>query len=470
MKYLNINRACEFLKGEMDKFILTIIFSIFLFIVGISYAGEIDEAVYRAIGKRHEKDKISVIVRMSEQPNLSKITKSLKGTSKKVKSTTCIKYLKNLASRNQRDIKTYLKKEISLGNIEKYTPFWIFNGFAIKATPKVILAIAKRSDVKRVSEDGYIPLPDYKVGKAMPSVSSVEWNITKIKAPEVWELGIGGSGAVVGIFDTGVDYTHPDLAEKYRGGDNSWFDPYGEHDQPHDAVGHGTHVAGTILGGSNGGTSIGVAPGAKWIAAKAWDDYGFSTASAFHLIFEWFMDPDGDPETDDAPDVVNNSWGYALPICFKEFEADVQAWRSAGIFPVFSAGNGGNLPFTAISPANYPETLSVGATDINNVIAEFSSRGPSLCDFSIFPDVCAPGVDINSAEPGRHYVSYSGTSMACPHVVGTVALMLSANPELTLDEIEQILKDTALPLGILTPNNNYGWGLINAYEAVMSVM
>jgi subtilisin family serine protease len=230
-----------------------------------------------------------------------------------------------------------------------------------------------------------------------------------------------------------------------------------------------------MVGGDSSGVSIGVAPGAQWIAAKLWNDAGDPVYSSdVHTIFEWFMDPDGDSETDDAPDVVNNSWGLTLfgtiPWCLPELQDDMRAWREAGIIPVFSAGNSGPRFFSGTSPANYPETIAVGASNRFDTVASFSSRGPGNCDRRIFPDVVAPGVAVCSSAPEGRYHHISGTSQAVPHVVGTIALMLSAEPDLTMEEIESKLKITAQPVGLFRPNFTSGWGRLDALKAVRAVI
>jgi subtilisin family serine protease len=176
-------------------------------------------------------------------------------------------------------------------------------------------------------------------------------------------LGYRGQGIVVANLDTGVDGSHPDLAPKWRGGTNSWFDPYNQHptiptDLAGGSSGHGTRTMGIMVGGEHNGTGFGVAPEAQWIAAKVFKDDGTGTTAGFHASFQWLLNPDGNPTTPDAPDVVNNSWTYGNPnSCNLEFQPDLQALRAAGILPIFAAGNSGfgsttNPAPTSHSPAN----------------------------------------------------------------------------------------------------------------------
>jgi subtilisin family serine protease len=131
-----------------------------------------------------------------------------------------------------------------------------------------------------------------------------------------------GSNVVVASLDTGVDTTNPDLAASWRGGTDSWFDPYGQHATPSDLNGHGTSTMDVIIGRSASGMAIGVAPGAKWIAAKIFDDTGAASLTAIHLSFQWLLDPSGNPAIPNAPQVVNNSWDDASIGCDLSYQAD----------------------------------------------------------------------------------------------------------------------------------------------------
>jgi bacillopeptidase F len=262
---------------------------------------------------------------------------------------------------------------------------------------------------------------------------------------------------------------HRDLAPKWRGGYNSWYDPYNFTLEPYDVNGHGTNVAGVIVGGDSGGDIIGTAYGAQWIAAKIFSDTNAAQYSRIHQSLQWLLDPDGDPSTDDAPDIVNNSWGIVDGVgqCETEFLPDIQLLQQLGIIVVCSAGNAGPGSSTSLSPANYPDLLSVGSVSGSKVVSLFSSRGPSPCGSEIFPSLCAPGSSIRTSDltgGGVLPLSYtyaSGTSIAAPHIAGAAALLLEAFPKAESSEIIGALKYSCEDLGQSGPDYDYGYGLAN---------
>ncbi len=363
-------------------------------------------------------------------------------------------------------------------------PLWIVNAVAARGSIETVLALAARPDVQIVRLDKEIKIsrplrPEskfYAINTEFPqrpNLQGPEWGISKIRANLVHDaLGIDGTGIVVANIDSGVDGFHPALQAKYRGytgpgklpiHDGNWYDATGsEAVYPVDGNGHGTHTMGTMVG--DGG--IGVAPGATWIAARAFNNTGSALNSWLHEAFQWILAPDEDPGL--APHIVNNSWGSNNGF-ITEFESDVQALLNAGIYLVFSAGNNGPGSGTVGSPGSY--AFAVGATTIDDEIAAFSSRGPSPWG-QVKPEVSAPGKNIRSSVPGGAYTNFDGTSMAAPHTSGLAALLLQASPTLTtnLGEISKVMTSTAVQLGTPIPNNNFGWGRIDAYNAVMSVV
>jgi hypothetical protein len=240
---------------------------------------------------------------------------------------------------------------------------------------------------------------------------------------------------------------------------------------------------GTVCGGAPG-DEIGVAPGAQWISSGAIDRGGGIPQTVADAIeaMEWMVDPDGDPGTSwDVPATCSNSWGltsyHGYPNCDETFWSFIDAMEAAGTVVLFSAGNEGSSPNTLRRPGDRAlddyRTMAVAAIDersSNYTIAGFSSRGPTYCTTdgsqAIKPDIAAPGVNTRSSVPGGGYAQYSGTSMASPHVNGVIALMLEANPNLTPDEVKQIIYDTAEDLGSAGKDNSYGYGLIDAVDAV----
>lgn len=376
-----------------------------------------------------------------------------------------IKALRKNADESQRDLHLFLRAS----GVRQIKPLWATNSLACLAPPELLSALAARPEVAEIRLDGSISAP----APRPSAVAGTEWNISAVGAPLLWNLGLTGNGVVVANLDTGVDHLHPDLAGNYRGGPGAWFDPYNEHAAPYDKNGHGTAVMGLMVGGAADGTSIGMAPDAQWIAAKIFPDVGDASYSAIHQAFTWALDPDGNGDSSDAPQVLNNSWDLGSPnLCLPEFQPDIQLLKQAGIAVVFSAGNTGPNPTSSTSPANYPESLAVGTVDQNSAIASYSGRGPSCCSGGdqLFPKLVAPGVNIKSADLTLNgtnpdpYSYYDGTSFSAPHVSGLIALLLGQNgsPATLLADLETALQQGADDLGSLGPDQTYGHGLINS--------
>ncbi len=391
--------------------------------------------------------------------------------------------LRRKAAGTQAPVKDFLRNR----GVGKIDSLWIVNALSIEAEPELIETLALRPEVLEIRLNGTVTAPEVEVQQV---AGEPEWNIAAVGADLLWEMGLTGEGVVVATLDSGVDGNHPDLQSKWRGwtgapcdpetgrGTGNWFDPHGEHPNcPADAVGHGTNVMGVLVGGAAGGTSIGVAPDAAWIAAKIFDDAGNSTYAAIHRAFQWALDPDGNGDTGDAPDIVNNSWGLndAMNSCLNEFQSDIALLKAAGIAVLFSAGNTGPELSTSISPANYPETLGVGSTDRLGAVAESSARGPSPCASgdSIYPDLTAPGEHVRTTgltEGGAvldSYVITFGTSISVSQVSGIMALLLETDgfPLTSVPELETALRLSATDLGPEGPDNHFGYGQVNALAA-----
>lgn len=392
-----------------------------------------------------------------------------------------INALKNTAVASQQALQPLLNQLQESGHISYVKSFWITNALAVTGSPEAMRQLANHPAVATVREEAVFHFSQTPLLETInePTLARIDhirdlttgsWGVAQIRAPLAWHgLGIDGEGVTVAIMDSGVDWLHPDLHENYRGnlGDGNyqhvgnWFhaaDPTIV--EPVDLMWHGTHVAGTAVG-QNG---LGVAPGAQWIAVAIADASGNIYESAIHAGFEWILAPNNDPAL--APDIVNCSWGSNNPYWTALIE-DIDALKAAGILPVFSAGNAGPWPETVGAPASYASALAVGASDQEDEVAWFSSRGPSPWTALSKPHISAPGTHILSAYPEAQYAYASGTSMAAPHVSGAIALLLSANPNLTEGGIWQRLAETAVPMSNTHPNNDSGWGRLDAYAALL---
>jgi subtilisin len=253
----------------------------------------------------------------------------------------------------------------------------------------------------------------------------------------------------VAIIDTGIDRDHPDLVDNIAEGvnfvrtkgkvnSNAWEDDNG----------HGTHCAGIVAALDNTIGVIGVAPGASLYGVKVLNSQGSGSYSDIIKGIEWSVT--------NGMDVISMSLSGSTDL--EALEDACDAAKAVGIVVVAAAGNYGDtsLPY----PAAYDSVISVGATDSSDVLASWSNTGTGL-------DLVAPGVVIYSTYKGDTYATLSGTSMACPHVAGTAALVLQADPTLDADGVQDLLESTADQLwSVDYPSTVYGFGLVDAAEAV----
>ena len=463
------------------KIIFITIFLIFL--TTLSSHAALYPDIQSALQSLGPDDEIQVIITLSDKADIKGLKKEFKD--RRSMRSRLINALKSKADATQGPVRSFLET----ARAKKIKQFWIMNGIAATVPAERVEQIARFPGIEAVTLDAVIHAPE----PVYAAEALGEWNLEKVKVTDLWDYGITGQGTIVANMDTGVDYLHSDLQERWRGGTNSWFSPYSLPENadfcrtpgactfcelsssPCDVDGHGTGTMGVMVGGDAGGTVIGVAPEAKWIAVKIFNDEGDAFLSAIVDGFQWLLDPDNNPDTDDAPDVVNNSWAYDAPNrcinsgAYAVLKTTIQNLKEVGIAVVFSAGNSGPYASTSVSPANYPDSFSVGATNIDDLIADFSSRGPSACDGSIFPNVVAPGKGIKIAYPPfgplYPYAYANGTSFSAPHVAGAMALLRSAFPDISVSKMELALRRSAADLGPEGQDNVYGYGRLDVSAA-----
>ena len=452
-----------------------------------------------ALGIAEADDLLQITIVMKDQASRDRVAQIRAMGDKDAQRDAMRDLLKPIAANSQRELLDLLRQEQAAGRVgEHIRSLWIANVIGLKATPEVIRRVARRDDVAYVNYDQPVGKEIFPVGpwEDQEFPSEIECGVDLMGAPQVWdELGITGAGTVVGVIDTGCCLTHPDLANQvwvnvdevannnidddgngFVDDVNGWNFENNNKDVT-DFWGHGTHVTGTVVGDGAQGTQTGMAHNAQFMTIKFWNS--FSGEQTVWDGMQYGVDNDADVLT------ASLGWPHSM-------NPDRVVWRTvcenaiaAGVLVTYAAGNEGSCCGidSVRTPGDVPDVITVGATDCNDNIAWFSSTGPVTWEDippyndwphppgKIKPTIAAPGVQTKSTSSAcSGYLFLDGTSMATPHIAGTLALMLEANPDLQqLDAIE-ILQGTALDLGSEGEDNTFGAGRVDAYEAVVASM
>jgi len=464
---------------------------------GLARAAYVTPEVRTQVAASRGHDTVPVIVRFADRVDTAPFGRR---SDHRAARAEMLRALKDRAAADQRPLQMYLR-----GRGLKTTELWIVNALAVDLPADLVEPLAAWPGVETIELDGTVPPPS-PVPLVVPAAPAT-WNIDATGAPTLWSEGFTGAGVTVALLDTGVNPDHPALTGTYRNLGGDWFNPYNPastapEDYLDNGLAHGTAVTSVVLGGTLTASgfpsqTLGMAPGARWIAARIFIDptpsstdtnpNNRTTNSAILLAMGWALDPDGNGVPDDAPEIVNNSWGFenGPNQCLTTFRDATLALQNAGIHVIYAAGNTGPNAASSVSPANNDVGFGVGSVNPDLVVSRFSARGPSPCATSIytpigasdiFPELQAPGEDLRVANGTTSLggaALVAGTSFSTPHVSGALALLREAIPRGAQSntayrlELETALLKTADDLGTPGPDNTYGYGLLNVDAAYL---
>jgi serine protease AprX len=460
----------------------------------------IEQNLSEKIARSSNEELIPIIILISEQINDQSLAADATSVPKIARRELVVSQLKTLSQCSQKDIITFLKTKQKQGKVKNISSLWIINAIGAEVTKDVIEELSKTPGICQISCNGeYFHILEQAGTKVGELQRAIAWHVQKIQADLVWGLGYTGKGIIVGVLDTGVRWSHNDLQDHmWIGG--TLYPNYGwnfvsDNNSPYDDNGHGTHVAGIIAGDGTAGTQTGVAPDARIMAVKVLNSAGAGSFITIAKGVQFAIEHNADIiNLSLGADSANNSTkDYCRDMCKMAYIAEVPMAIATGNGRSGSPGSHYPVPFDISTPGDVPApwyapnggnnaVMAVGATDNSDVIANFSSYGPTQWNTSIYadypyppglkkPDVSAPGVNITSLDylSATGYTIKSGTSMATPCLAGTIALMLEKNRFLTCREIDSIIETTALDLGAAGRDNYYGAGRINALNAVNAV-
>ncbi|MGY6562432.1 MAG: S8 family serine peptidase [Luteibaculaceae bacterium] len=489
----------------ITKSAFLVVFTCVTLFSGVLFSqAETSKSVNHFILNARNSDKITVVAMLPMGVDLWAMHADFKvqNTPQKVRAKTILQTLKQTSGDSQQTLISNIPSQFkSPADFTVLQQHWINNTLIIQCNKAFLQWLIQQETVAVVVSN-----TDFEIALIEPTkiefleeqgsraAGAPEPGLLAVGAQHLWAMGYTGRGTILYSIDTGIWPDHPAIGDQflyqYLPLAQTWkgFDS----DTPVDKENsHGTHTVGTVLGLERAtNDSIGVAPEAKFIASDpvVSNIANIKNLSEFMPAFEFALNPDGDDETThDIPDVINNSWGFSLSLHANAIDVDpctspiignaLDAVFVAGIGNVFSAGNSGPNASTIGQPQNYSphplNTFTVGAVNGNSAflpIANFSSRGPTLClgpntPNIIKPEVVAPGVDVRSAVNSSGYASYSGTSMAGPHVSGVFLLLKEAFPFLSGEDILEAIYLSATDLGVEGEDNTFGMGAINALAA-----
>ena len=456
---------------------------------------------------------IPVMIRMAKQYDENQLVQQLRYCKgKEEKREMAVSELKRFSQSTQMEILKDLASAEKSASVADVESFWIFNGISCKMNAEMVNSMALRNDVSVVLLDEMRNmLPDGEESQPGEPIRGNAWNVTKVNADDVWNLGYTGTGVIVAVIDSGVNYNHTDIANNmWDGGDdypNHGWDFAYDDNNPMDDNGHGTHCAGTVSSYGTNGTQCGIAKDAKIMALKVMNNKGEGSDRDIIDGVQFAVAQ--------GADVLSLSLGASGIGGYWLYR---DTFVNVGVCGAVASIAGGNdrdelskypIPYNIGAPGNCPpawhnpdQTLegghsavvTVGATTQEDAITYFSSEGPATWAYGeyignyndypytpgsdteiglIKPDISAPGYNIRSLAYNSNsgYANMNGTSMATPCVAGVMALMLQVDPTLTARQIDSIMETTAVQCGGYTrKNNDFGAGRIDAYAIISSML
>ena len=497
----------------------TMIVALVLSICSFSFAqrstfSKITPDLQEELDKQPSTDKtFSVIITMTDEYDQAQMAHEIQYMKSEEHRSYVVDELKRFSKASQSDLLQLLNEGVKSEIVKDVKSFWLFNGISCTTTREMIEALSQRKDIAVIDLDRVVMLPnDEKATEVTEAIRGLAWHVSQVHANDVWAYngasGYDGTGVVVAIIDTGVNYNHVDLSDHmWNGGDgypNHGYDFYSKDNDPMDEYGHGTHCAGITAGDGTSGTQTGIAPNATIMALKVFGGEG-SEASTNDILEAMSF------AVEHGADIVNLSLGSAGASGNVFYRQAFVNMMNANVVASVAAGNYGqnydtySLPANIGSPGNCPSpwhnpdqalsggqsaAITIGASNRSDRKTTFSSFGPvtwgNVSDYNdypyaegsttetglIKPDITTPGSDIVSCDfsDNSGHVSNKGTSMAAPLASGIMALMLQANPNLTPSQIDQILETTAWPVDFkVKKNNDTGAGRADALACIDAI-